>query len=291
MTSTLPDATPLPANFPQDFLPDRSLLARLLAFAAGDGGGTKVEIGVATGIPTGKSTGKVEPMIHYARGMGLVAACKTQGRWALGLTGLGETVYSGDRYLDEPVTLWTLHLLLCRRAGSSSPASGIADPWFALFAEGSNRLGDSFPRDAYLTFLTERHGEKGYLRSLSSLVPRSYTEAACFGGIDALSLVGRDTYRRHPAPDERAYFPAYTMALFAAWDGLCPGDRQVGLEQLYRESRLLDVLGWDRAQSERWLQWMVNRGLLQLDRLTGTTMALRLCETVAAIRGLYDELT
>ena len=289
MTDHPIDLTPLPANFPQDFLPDRSLLARLLAFAAAHGGGTKVEIGLETGIPTGQSTGKVEPMIHYARGMGLVAADKTGGRWELRLTDLGAVVYAGDRYLDEMVTLWALHLLLCRRAGASSPALGIADPWFALFAEGGTRLGNSFERAAYLIFLTERQGQKGYLRSLSGLVPRSYTEATCLGPIKALVLEGRDVYRRQPAPDERDCVPAYTLALFLAWDSLFPQERQVGLESLFQRSRLLDVLGWGRAQSERWLTWMVNRGLLQFDRLTGGTMVLRLGETQLAIRSLYDE--
>ena len=62
----------LPANFPQTFLPDRQLLNQLLRFAAEGGGGDKQEtrFGAATGIPTGQSTGKVEPMIHYAHGMG-----------------------------------------------------------------------------------------------------------------------------------------------------------------------------------------------------------------------------
>lgn len=249
-----------------------------------------VEIGAETGIPTGISTGKVEPMIHYSRGMGLVTAEKARGCWQLHLTGLGEMVYSKDRYLDETVTLWTLHLLLCRRAGPTSPASGIADPWFALFAEGGIRLGNPFERSAYREFLSERQGPKGYLRALSGLVPRSYTEGSCLAAANVLSVVGRDAYCRHPAPDDRSCFPAYTLALFMAWDALYPRDRQVSLDQLYQESRLLNILDWNLAQSEHWLSWMVNRSVLRLDRLTGGTMALRLQGTDAVVRGLYDEL-
>ena len=89
-------------------------------------------------------------------------------------------------------------------AGASSPALGIADPWFALFAEGGTRLGNSFERAAYLIFLTERQGQKGYLRSLSGLVPRRYTEANFLGPIKALVLERRDGYRRqHPRRDPR----------------------------------------------------------------------------------------
>jgi hypothetical protein len=284
------DSAPLPLNFPQDFLPDRSLLARLLDFAARSGGGTKVEIGQQTGIPTGKSTGKVEPMIHYARGMGLVSAARERGCWQLHLTGLGAVVYAEDRYLDETVTLWALHLLLCRRAWPSSPPAGIADPWFALFAEGGIRLGNPFERSAYLAFLTERHGQTSYLRRLSGLVPRSYIESSCLAATNALSVAGPDVYRRHPAPGLGAYFPAYTMALFFTWDALFPQEQQVGLDQLYRESGLLNVLGWNMAQAESWVAWMVNRGFLQLDRLTGGGVALRLRETGVVVRGLYDEL-
>jgi len=284
------DTTPLPPNFPQDFLPDRSLLARLLGYAERNGTGNMVEICAATGIPTGVRTGKVTPMIHYARGMGLVTAERARGRWHLHLSSLGEVVYAQDRYLDEAVTLWTLHLLLCRRAGLTSPARGIADPWFALFAEGGIRLGNPFERSAYREFLSERQGPKGYLRSLSGLVLRSYTEASCLAATNVLSVVGRDVYCRHPAPDDRSCFPAYTLALLMAWDVVYPSDRQVSLDQLYQESRLLNILDWKPAQSEHWLAWMVNRGVLGLDRLTGGTMALRLQGTDVAVRGLYGEL-
>lgn len=289
MAVPLIETSPLPSNFPQDFLPDRSLISRLLAFAVRNGGGTKVEIGAETGIPTGKSTGKVEPMIHYARGMGLVAANKLRGRWELRATYLGEVVHREDRYLDEPVTLWLLHLLLCRRAGQSCPASGIADAWFALFADGATRLGNPFNRSVYLTFLNERQGQMGYLRTLSSLVPRSYIEASCLGPINALSVAKPDIYCRHPAPDGRAFFPAYTAALFLAWDSLYPDQQQISLDQLFRESRLIDIMGWNRTLCVSWFAWMVNRGCLQLDELTGSAIALRLCETEQSIRGLYDE--
>ncbi len=284
------DWTPLPLNFPQDFLPDRALLARLLSFAAADGGGSMVEIGAATGIPTGQSTGKVEPMIHYARGMGLIGAAKAAGRWSLHLTPLGTLVIREDRFLDEPVTLWTLHLLLCRPAPDSDPVRGIADAWFALFADGALRLGRVFSREDLFGFLNERHGALGYLRSLSGLVPRSYVEAACFCALKVLTPEDGERWRRQPAPVQRNLFPAYSAALFAAWDALFADQAQLELAELLARSRLLSVLGWESAATEPWLGWMVERGLLRLDRLTGAAVALRLAETGAVIGGLYDEL-
>lgn len=262
----------LPLNFPHDFLPERRLLACLLPFAAANQGGTKVEIAAKTGIPTGESTGKVEPMIHYARGMELIRAEKKRGRWQLGLTSLGHIVAAEDPCLSEPVTLWLLHLLLCRRSGLADPPRGIADAWFALFAEGGMRLGSRFDQAAYLAFLTERHGAKGYLKGLSGLVLRSYIEPNCFGPISALIAEesgGRPFYFRGAAPADRSHFPAYAAYLFLVWDALYGDHNQLAIDDLFGQTRCLAVLGWDRTAATRWLDWMGDRGFLQLDRQTG----------------------
>ncbi len=283
----------LPLNFPQTFLPDRRLLARLLPFAAANGSGDKVQIGASTGIPTGQSTGKVEPIIHYARGMGLVEATKEAGRWLLALTPLGRVVVSEDPYLSQPVTLWLLHLLLCRRSGLADPAIGIADPWFALFAEGGLRLGTRFDQSAYLAYLSARHGARGYLKSLSGLVLRSYLEATCFGPLDALSVESSGSqsfYLRRAAPDERTHFPAYAAYLFLVWDELYGDQDQLAMDEFFSQTRCLAILGWDRGTATRWLDWMADLGLIQLDRQTGGTLALRLRDTAPVLSGIYDEL-
>ena len=85
MNNTVITIHSLPLNFPQTFLPERRLLSQLLPFAKRRGQGDKVSIGAETGIPTGKSTGKVDPMIHYANGMGLITVNKESGNWQLGL--------------------------------------------------------------------------------------------------------------------------------------------------------------------------------------------------------------
>lgn len=285
---------PLPLNFPQDFLPERRLLSRLLPFAGAGGSGDKVQIGAQTGIPTGASTGKVEPMIQYARGMGLLQATRAAGRWQLALTELGKMVTANDPYLSQPVTLWLLHLMLCRRHGLSIPATGIADAWFALFAEGGLRLGNGFTRTAYLDCLTERHGAKGYLRGLSGLVPRCYLEPSCLGPIGALALdegvADSATYLRRPAPVERAYFPVFAAYFYLVWDDLFPDDAQLVVDDFFAESRALAVLSWDRATASRWFDWMTDHGLIQIDRQTGRALVLRLCATRQVITGIYDGL-
>lgn len=293
MAEPCADVRPLPLNFPQDFLPERRLLARLLPFAAANGGGDKIEIGVETGIPTGKSSGKVEPMIHYARGMGLIRAGKDTTRWQLEPTTLGRLIAAEDPYLSEPVTLWLLHLLLCRRSTLEEPITGLADAWFALFAEGALRIGDNFDQATFLAYLTERHGTKSYIKGLSGLVLRSYLEPTCFGPINALSTQasgGQILYSRHAAPLEPSHFPAYSTYLFMVWDALYAGQSQLAMDDIFAQSRCLAVMGWNRATANRWLDWMADHGLLQLDRQTGGTMALRLRDTKTVIDGTFDGL-
>lgn len=291
--SALLPVTELPLNFPQDFLPDRAMLARLLAFAVAGGAGAKQEISSATGIPTGKSTGKVEPMIHYASGMGLVRASVDRGVWQLLATPFGAMVAAEDGFLNEPTTLWACHLLLCRRRDAMRPARGIADPWFRLFAEGGARLGQVFSRADFLSALSERHGEIGYLRSLAGLVIRTYLEPSCFAALDVLRSHGEpgdERYERLPAGQTTALFPAYALAAWCAWDALYPDDRQVPLDELLNRSRLLAILHWRSGDADDWIEWMVERGVIQRDRLTGHTMVLRLVDTRTLVTRLYDEL-
>jgi len=288
------DQSQLPTNFPQTFLPDRQLLARLLAFAAKGGGGDKIKIGEETGIPTGKDTGKVEPMIHYTRGMGLVKARKTNNTWELTLTELGEIVFTEDRFLSESVTLWLLHLLLCRRRDATEPPAGIAPAWFTLFAESQFRLGQDFRLEEFTQVLNERYGTAGYIGPLASLVLRTYLEKNCFGMLKIMttktSSHGNTTYHRHSAPSDFSIFPAYSIFLFIAWDVLFPERSQIQIDILFKASRILHVLGWDMATASTWLEWMVDNGLLQLDRHTGHAVALRLQHSTTVLRGLYDEL-
>lgn len=286
-------ASPLPLNFPQTFLPDRRLLGALLPFAEHGGGGDKEAIGAATGIPTGKSTGKVEPMIRYAVGMGLISAEKTGDDWRLDLTPLGAIVQREDPFLSEPVTLWLLHLLLSRRCGHGIPAVGVADPWFALFAEGWFRLGSRFSQADYRDFLRTRHGEKSYLKSLSGLVPRMYAEDSSFAAIGALTLddsMDGPLWARVAAPAERAFFPAYAVYLHLLWDERHGDDRQLAFAELARDTHLTALLGWNETQVRRWLDWMADTGLVKIDRQTGDAVLLRLQETRAVVNELYREL-
>lgn len=281
----------LPLNFPQTFLPERRLLSKILEFAAAGGSGTKVAIGEKTGIPTGKSTGKVEPIIYYTCGMGLINALKKKaGIWELSLTQLGSLIIQEDPFLSEVQTLWMLHLMLCRRRGEAGSAVGVADPWFALFAEGSFRLGASFKQVSFQEFLTDRYGEKSYLQSLSGVVLRSYLRESCFGNIGALQQIEGELIVRLVAPVDKDLFPVYAAYFYLIWDELFLDDDQISLEVFSERSRFFSIINWDDSAKSRWLTWMSDQGLIQVDRYTGSPVLLRLKTTDLVVMEIYSEL-
>lgn len=283
----------LPLSFSQSFLLDRDLLARLLRFASNNSGGSKEAISLETGIPTGKSTGKVEPIIQYAQGMGLICADKENGVWRLSLTTLGQAVFAQDAALSEPVTLWLLHLMFSRRSGLTNPAIGIADAWFTLFAEGPFRLGKHITQAGYLAFLHERHGDKATLKTLSVLVLRSYFEPRAFGGAGILQEFtdnGEYGYVRLEAPFQTHFFPAYATYFYLLWDELFSDREQLGFDEFSVQTRWSALLVWEESKSAMLLDWMADRGLVQLDRHTGVAVVLRLLLTEEVVAKLYDGL-
>ncbi|WPL17370.1 hypothetical protein Thiowin_02377 [Thiorhodovibrio winogradskyi] len=282
----------LPLNFPQTFLPERRLLAALLEFAQGSGVGDKETISAATGIPTGRSTGKVVPLIHYGLGMGLLTAAREGSQWQLELTTLGAQVRREDPYLSEPVTQWLLHLMLCRRADLGQPASGVADAWFLLLAEGPLLFGREFRVAAFHQALAQRHGGLGYLKGLSTLVPRMYTESACFGDAGVLlPVIGEEgAFVRASAPCDGSFYPAYALSLWQQWDVLFGDHTQISFDEFDRATRWSALLGWGPEARSDWLQWLVGQGWLQLDRYTGSPVLLRLIDSERLTASLYSGL-
>ena len=283
----------LPLNFPQTFLPERRLLSKILEFAATGGSETKVVIGEKTGIPTGKSTGKVEPIIYYASGMGLInARKKNAGIWELSITQLGSLIIQEDPFLSELQTLWMLHLMLCRRERGTDLVSGpgVADPWFALFAEGSFRLGTQFKQSSFQEVLTDRYGEKSYLQSLAWVVLRSYLRESCFGHIGVLHQTEDELIVRLTAPIDKEFFPVYAAYFYLIWDELFLGDDQVSLDVFSERSHFFSIINWEDSAKSRWLTWMSDQGLIQVDRYTGSPVLLRLKTTDLVVMEIYSEL-
>jgi hypothetical protein len=284
--------THVPVNFPQTFLPDRRLLAQILQFAAGGGGGDKVAIGAATGIPTGESTGKVEPIIRYAECMGLVAVAKDGNHWSLDATPLGRQVLAEDSFLSEPQTLWLLHLMLCRRHHLGVPAVGLGDAWFAVFCEAKYRLGGQLTAHAVHSLLVERYGDKGYLKPLAGVILRTYQEEGCLARIPVLKAdSGQDgACQRLVVPATPDMFPSYAAFLYLYWDELFPNDTQVALDTFTSEGRWIELFVWQESDMALFLDWMRDNQLLKVERYTGSPMITRLVGTKHVLGRIYRDL-
>lgn len=283
----------LPLNFCQGFYPERRFLSSLLKFTLNEGSGTKTEIRDQTGIPTGDSSGKVEPTIHFATGMGLIESTLSAGSWQLSLTSLGKVIFQEDPYLSDSQTMWMLHLMLCRRYDLTMPASGIADVWFTLSADSFVRLGSSFTQQAFHDLLVERFGDAGYIKVLAGTAVRTYVEESYLGLIRVFRVQGSGAgadIERLKAPADSTYYPFYSAYLFLIWDQLFPNENQIDLKKLADESRFLVLLGWNDIELNSWLGWMVDRDLVQQDRHTGSVMLLRLASTLQVVNAIYSEL-
>ena len=282
----------LSPNFSQTFLPDRRLISLLVTFAEKGRGGNKREISELTGIPTGESTGKVEPIIYFSFAMGLIKASNDKGVWRLELSDLGSVVIKEDRYLKESVTLWLVHLLLCRRQNLQDPPKGFADAWFTLFADGKYRLPEIFLRSDFQKLLLERYGDTSYLTSLSGVVLNMYFEDACMAKAKVLvkSDVVEGGFIKQPAPTDMSFYPAYAAYLYLLWDDYFIQETQISLRDFAEKTYCFAIMGWNDLAIEHWLTWMVDKGFLQIDRYTGSPIILRLESTLKVLDTIYSEL-
>lgn len=281
----------LPMSFTKDFKPERRLLSQLLHFTTKYGKGDKQEISDLTGIPTGKSSGKVEPTIYYAIGMGLLLANRSKGYWSLELTALGQFVLNDDPYLTEEVSLWLIHLMLSRPLVDKGESSvGVVGPWFNLFSLSQTRLGSSFTASEYERFIEESFGASTSRKQICKVVLASYEEDSCLGLTKALLLTETGKYERQHAPLERDFYPAYTAYFFLLWDEFFISDNQLSLNDFFRRTRMLQVMHWNDLEAKPWIDWMADQGRLQLDRQTGETLALRTVDTKSVLQHIYSEL-
>lgn len=270
----------LSLSFHQSFVPERRYLSALMRFAAELRDVGLEEVAESTGIPTGESSGKVEPTILYAKGMGLIEVSRGQvGRWNLRLSPLGGTILAEDPFLSEGFTQWILHLLLCRRRGG-------ADAWHTVFAEGRLALGKVFDEAALKAFLVARYGKRS--NAVGPLL-RMYATEASFSACGALGGEGKRLEYR-PAPDDATFFPGYRYLFLTGWDACFDGIQQVALEDFERQTHLFTVMGWDAGQVNRFVDRLADDRLVRVDRQTGGAMVLRACGSDGLLEEIYGKL-
>src|SRR5688572_13293214 len=96
----------LPRNFHRSFKPERQYINAMIRFAASGAQGGYQQISKETGIPTGVSSGKVQAVLDYCRGMGLLVLTGPE-RSAVKkpeLTPFGRVILLEDPYLKLPLT-------------------------------------------------------------------------------------------------------------------------------------------------------------------------------------------
>lgn len=277
--STVKDRLPL--SFHMTFQPERHYLSALLRFATGQTAPSTIEtISEQTGIPTGKSSGKVRPLLQYARGMGLITTVNKAGEGVcVQLTPLGQTVIAEDSYLIEETTQWALHLMLCR-------ARGGAEAWHAVFVEAPTALGRDLDDTQFYAYLDNKYGSS---RDAVGPLVRSYADPAALGKAAAIQKDdGRIQLRKMPL--QPAFFDTLSALLMLVWDEVCPDQSQVALCELEGECGLMAAVGWNTEEQSEFLVSTENAGLFRVDRQTGAPILTRLMTTKDVLEGMYDRL-
>lgn len=270
----------LSLSFHQTFVPERRYLSSLLKYIAVPKEVSLEEVADATGIPTGESSGKAEPTLNYAKGMGLLERSRGEvSRWRLQISPLGRNILEEDPFMSEGFTQWLLHLQLCRRRGG-------AEAWYTVFAEGDLALGRNFTDEELKEFLVVRYGKRSNI--VGPLV-RMYSSEASFAACGALTA--EDGFvQRIPAPFKSTHFPGYGYLFFSLWDAIFHGVQQVCLEELERETRFFAAAGWDQPQINCFVDHLADERLLKVDRQTGNALLLRTCDTDHLLKNLYTNL-
>lgn len=283
-------------NFPQTFKLEPLLLAKLLikTHECHILHGTIYEISELTGIPTGASSGKVEPTIAYGFSCGLLFAEKTQGLWTLELTPLAKTILQEDRMLNEDVSLFMMHLMMNRV--SQQQQEGLNAAWFDVCISSKYQISDTFDLDQLERFVKDKRGDQKYLSGLLRLILTSYDQNnvdAPFYKIPVFQIEQAQTQlkiKRLTAPLEYKFFPAYSAFLFLEWDRLFSSQTQISFDDFLTQTRCNLLMNWSNKHFNRLLDWMAEKGFIQVDRLTGNALILKLLPTDRVLAEFFSEL-
>lgn len=271
----------LPLSFHMTFQPERHYLSALLALAQKNSGPSSIDaISQETGIPTGKSTGKVRPLLQYARGMGLIKTVnRSREGIQLQLTPLGRAITEEDSHLIEEITQWAMHLMLCR-------ARGGAEAWHSVFVEVATVLGRDISEAQFEAYLENKYGSS---RDAVGPLVRSYSDPVALGKAAAIQKAqGRIQLRKMPL--QPPFIDMLGALLFLVWDDECPEESQIALRELESRSGLMAATGWRGDEQSDFLALAEGAGLFRVDRQTGAPILTRLMNTDDVLEVMYDRL-
>jgi len=274
--------TRLPRNFHKSFKPERQYINALLRYAAAGKSGDYQAIASETGIPMGTSSGKVPAILDYCRGMGLVhlSGLERSSVKKPDLTPFGRVVLLEDPFLKVNVTQWIAHLNL------SSPLHG-AEVWYQTFFPGTQALGMRFDRaelESYLSLAlsVEPGGVIGPLIGM-------YEDDAAFRNCGALT-VSSGTMVRHQAPVSDEFGYGYGAWLLQVIDAHYPNTGQISTTELDARAGWRTIPGWDSGSSQRILELIERKGLIEVDRHMEPWLLLPKKSPESAWRLIYDDL-
>lgn len=271
----------LPVNFHRTFVPERHLVGALLHYAALGKAGTYQEISADTGIPMGKFTGKVQAILDYARGMGLVVTDDgSRGREkAPVLTPLGRVVYTEDRFLGLELTQWLIHANLCSRATGAAA-------WTSAFAIGRWVLGSRFSREQLEAYLVDVFGPGN--RRTGPLV-RTYTDDAALARARVLLEEG-PTIVRQKAPLVDSYALPYSAMVLALMETHFGRQTQVTLPEFGETTLWFDICLWEQQDREQLCELLDRKGYVTVDRQMHPWVLERKAASAELWARAYDEL-
>nr|WP_254202722.1 hypothetical protein [Acinetobacter sp. BY484] len=256
---------------------------------------TTQEISQKTGIPTGSHSGKVEPTVFYAYSCGLIDANKEKGLWSLSLTPLGKVILTEDEILNEDITLYMMHLMM-NRIDLDDPQQGINAAWYDVFIASKYALSDKFKIDQLEEFIIAKYGKKSYFRNFLNQIIASYDQSNFDSPFSKIKVLDVNKFEnqygaiRLSAPLEYRFFPAYSAFLFLEWDRLFQGQSQISFDEFLSLTRWNLVLNWSNKHFYRLLDWIAEKGFIQVDRLTGSALLLRLTDTETVLEDFFSEL-
>jgi len=271
----------LSASFHETFIPERKYLTEILKFAAKEKSGTLEEISAVTGIPMGQSSGKVQPSLHYAVGMGLIEIGKQErGVKSPRLTPLGRTLFLEDRNLSEKYSQWLLHLHLC------NPFSG-ASAWHFTFSHAFHAFQNQLTRSQLEDFL-QHHISGNMTRAVGPML-NMYQESASFSNTYCVEQQG-ETYTKNPLPIVEEYLRGYAALFFLYWDQVSPEAQQIVRDDFEAETYFFQLTGWDLQTSDEILEKWAFNNWINLDRQTEKIVITRLINTQELISSLFNDL-
>jgi hypothetical protein len=247
----------LPINFHKTFIPERHLITALLEYAALGKEGTIHEMAEDTGIPMGKYSGKMQAIIAYCRGMGLITVEPGRDKKYKKptLTQLGEAIILNDKHLGEPLSQWLVHMNLCRNDIG-------AKAWHKVFAEGRDVLGVSFTAEQLESYLVDYFG-KG--RNRTGPLVSAYTDDAALGRAKVLTVKDM-VITRHKAPIIPSWATAYSAMIIELLESHFPGQAQVTLTEFTEKTNWFNVCLWHDSDIEAAFSLIEIKGFVVLDR-------------------------